>query len=78
VFHIYPENKPLENYLKELGIEFFFESDNEFCDNITSEFYMLPTTQEKLNNNFDIAMTIISHHLSMHLNRHHNSHTPTN
>jgi hypothetical protein len=78
VFHIYPENKPLENYLKELGIEFFFESDNEFCDNITSEFYMLPATQEKLNNNFDIAMTIISHHLSMHLNRHHNTHTPTN
>lgn len=75
VFHIYPENKPLENYLKELGVDFFFESDNEFCDNITKDFYMLPTTQEKLNNNFNIAMKMISHHLSLHINRNYNSDT---
>jgi len=76
VFHIYPENKPLENYLKELGVDIFFESDKEFCDNITNDFYMLPSTQKKLNNNFDIAMAMIGHHLRIHLNRNYNSHTP--
>jgi len=60
-FHIYPENKPLENLLKSLGFELFFKSDEDFIKNSNADFYKTEEVQRKLQNNQDKIM--------MHLKR---------
>lgn len=56
VFHIYPKNKPLEDLLKSMGIELFFNNHQEFLDNLNVDFYKDSETQRKLNNNQKIII----------------------
>lgn len=51
VFHIYPKNKPLETWLIENGFKLFFENDNDFLNNLKSEYYYRNDVQEKLEHN---------------------------
>lgn len=51
VFHIMPGQYKLANTLKNLGFKLFFESDDEFFDNINEEFYYRKDTQSKLDHN---------------------------
>jgi len=51
IFHIYPENKPLKNWLLENKFKLFFENDEDFLNNLNSEFYNRTDIQEKLEYN---------------------------
>jgi hypothetical protein len=60
VIHIYPQNKPLENYLKSIGVQLFFNSDEDFLNNMNEYYYLRDDVQEKLEINFRIMQKIIS------------------
>lgn len=51
VFHIYPKNKPLEDWLINNGFHLFFETDEDFVKNINDEFYYREDIQQKLKYN---------------------------
>lgn len=51
VFHIMPGQYKLATALKDLGFELFFNSDDEFFNNLNEEFYYREDTQSKLNHN---------------------------
>lgn len=51
VFHIMPGQYKLATTLKNLGFKLFFDSNDEFFDNMNKEFYYREDTQYKLNHN---------------------------
>lgn len=51
VFHIYPKNKPLEEWLVTNGFQLFFENDEDFLKNLNDEFYYREDIQSKLKSN---------------------------
>ena len=55
-FHIYPKNAPLENVLQDLGFKLFFQSDADFLNNSTEEFYKSKKVQDKLEHNQILIM----------------------
>ena len=67
VFHIYPKNIPLENWLLENGFELFFNSDEEFLSNLNKEYYYLESTQTKLENNAMIMRELVSNNTMLML-----------
>jgi len=60
VFHIYPKNKPLEEWLVQHGFELFFNSDEEFLQNLNKQFYYSESVQQKLENNAMIMRELCS------------------
>lgn len=51
IFHIYPQNKPLEIWLKENNFKLFFKNNDDFLENMNREFYYKKENQEKLEHN---------------------------
>lgn len=60
VIHTMPHQPKLIEKLKELGFELFFDTDDEFFNNMTSEYYNLPETQRKLEHNHNLIVKINS------------------
>lgn len=60
IFHIYPKNKPLEEWLIQHGFELFFNSDDEFLENLNKDFYYSESVQQKLENNAMIMRELCS------------------
>lgn len=67
VFHIYPKNKPLEEWLILNGFELFFESDNDFLKNLNKEYYFREDVQKKLENNSIKIRNILNRNLYLFL-----------
>lgn len=67
VFHIYPKNKPLEDWLIEQGFNLFFDSDEEFLLNLNKEYYYSESTQNKLEHNAMIMRELVSNNTMLML-----------
>jgi hypothetical protein len=55
-----PSQSKLTNKLKEMGFELFFETDDEFFNNMTAEYYNSDETQRKLTHNHNLVVKIYS------------------
>jgi hypothetical protein len=60
VIYTMPSQSKLTNKLKEMGFELFFETDDEFFNNMTSEYYNSDDTQRKLTHNHNLVVKIYS------------------
>jgi hypothetical protein len=58
VIHTMPKHCKLITKLKELGFETFFNSDDEFFDNMNVDYYNSIETQRKLNHNRNLVIKI--------------------
>jgi hypothetical protein len=67
VFHIYPKNEPLENWLISHGFQLFFNSDSEFLSNLNKEYYYSKNIQEKLEHNAMIMRELASNNTMLML-----------
>lgn len=56
VFHIYPKNEPLENWLLDNGFELYFKSDEDFLNNCNETFYLSADVQRKLQKNYSLMI----------------------
>lgn len=65
VFHIMPGQYKLATTLKEMGFELFFDSDDEFFNNLNEEFYYREDTQFKLNHNRNQIIKIYNNQRKM-------------
>ncbi len=59
VFHITPKNHLYESALKQIGFEFYFESDEEFLKNLNESYYYSNETQSKIKHNKQLLISII-------------------
>lgn len=67
VFHIYPKNQPLENWLIANGFELFFNSDEEFLSNLNENYYYSEIVQLKLERNAMIMRELVSNNTMLML-----------
>lgn len=67
VFHIYPKNEPLENWLTTNGFHLFFNSDEEFLSNLNESYYYSNEVQIKLEENAMIMRELVSNNTMLML-----------